>query len=260
MTKLTNDEKNALRFYIGDVSGYDKFYGDPKAYVTLNSLFFPNIYTEKARADEGKFLNQAIIADIPRLFDFFRSLFSAFSKNLINKAIDVYRVERMSDFLLCRQNSATISLTSTSTSGFLNSYRDRRGIALLKFKLPVGINCIDIAKTLDKYSKPEEAEILLPPFMSVNIKEKKLSESELKITDIDNMPPEILCEIKPVGISVCDVKIPRLPIGGELAGQRIYAALNSHTIPIEEDIALYSEWKNALQIQLHKLIYGIINN
>lgn len=256
---LTENEKNALRYYIGDVSGNDPFYGDSKAYITLNSLFFPNIYTEKARTAEGKFLNPTVIADIPRLMGCFESLFSAFSKSAIDKNVSVYRVERMADFLLCCQNSATISLTSTSTAGFLNSYRDRRGIALLKFRLPVGINCIDIARTLDNYSKPDEAEILLPPFMSINITEKTLSNSELNITDIDGMPPEISCEINPIGISPCDTKIPDLPSKGELAGQRVYAALNSHVIPNEEDIALYSEWKMTLQIRLHRLINDIFS-
>lgn len=259
MTALTSNEKNALRYYIGDVSGNDEFYGDPKAYVTLNSLFFPNIHTEKARTDEGKFVNTAIIADISRLMGFFELLFSAFSKASLDKITETYRVERMTDFLLCRRNSATLSMTSTSTAGFLNYYRDRRGIALLKFELPVGTNCINIANALDNYSKPEEAEILLPPFMRIDITEKPLSESELKITDIDGMPPKISCNILPVGITPCNEKIPELPHGGELAGQKVYAALNSHMNPNENDIALYSEWKRTLRIRLHKLINDIFS-
>lgn len=260
MTNLTSDEKNALRYYIGDVSGNDEFYGDTKAYVTLNSLFFSNIHTEKARTDEGKLVNPAVIADIPRLIGFFESLFLAFAKASLDEVTEVYRVERMSDFLLCRQKSATISLTSTSTAGFLNYYRDRRGIALLKFELPVGTNCINIANALDNYSKPEEAEILLPPFMRIDITEKPLSNSELQITDIDGMPPKISCNILPVGITPCNEKIPELPHGGELAGKKVYAALNSHINPNENDIALYSEWKRTLQIRLHKLINDIFSS
>ena len=40
MEKYTENEIKAIKFYRGDVSGGDSFYGDGKAYVTLNSLFF----------------------------------------------------------------------------------------------------------------------------------------------------------------------------------------------------------------------------
>ena len=68
---LNEKEIRALRFYIGDVSGSDPFFSDPKAYVVLNSLFFPDISSERARAAEGKLLNPAIIADTERLTGFF---------------------------------------------------------------------------------------------------------------------------------------------------------------------------------------------
>ena len=54
MSELNGREKAALRYYIGDVSGNDEFWSDPKAYTVLNSLFFAGTATERSRAAEGK--------------------------------------------------------------------------------------------------------------------------------------------------------------------------------------------------------------
>lgn len=252
--KLSLAEENALRFYIGDVSGNDAFFSDPKAYVVLNSLFFPDIYTETARASEGKYLNPAIIADIPRLIGFFSNLFSAFAKSVIEEKILTYRVERLSDYQLIRRNSATVSMTSTSTAGFLNAYRDRRGIALMKFSLENTPYCIDISKALPYYAKSDEAEILIAPFMKLNIEETELNADELKITDCDDTPPQISCLVKPIGITHYSESVPELSADGSKAGQRVYIALNNGTQPEKSDIEMYSQWK----IDLQKILYSII--
>lgn len=252
--KLSEAEENALRFYIGDVSGNDAFFGDPKAYVVLNSLFFPDIATETARANEGKHLNPALIADIPRLIDFFGGLFSAFAKSVIEEKTLTYRVERLSDYQLMRRKSETISMTSTSTAGFLNAYRDRRGIALMKFELENAPYCIDIGKTLPYYAKPDEAEILIAPFMELSIAETRLNADEMKITDCDGTPPQISCTVKTMGIAHYSGSVPELSADGSKAGQRIYNALNSGTQPEKSDIEQYSQWKIDLQKILHSMI------
>ena len=123
---LSPAEENALKFYIGDTSGNHPFYSDKKAYVVLNSLFFPDIYTETARASEKKYLNPEILSDTKRLLDFFEALFSAFSKSVLKKNLLTYRIERLADYKLCHEKSQTISMTSTSTTDFIDSYRNRR--------------------------------------------------------------------------------------------------------------------------------------
>ena len=65
--ELRDAQLRAVKWYIGDVEGDDPFWGDPKAYVTLNSLFFPGTATEEARAAEGKPLNPEILRDEERL-------------------------------------------------------------------------------------------------------------------------------------------------------------------------------------------------
>lgn len=252
---LTAEELKAVRFYTGDVSGTDGFYSDSKAYVVLNALFFPDIDTEKARADEGKYLNPEIISDIPRLTGFFESLFSAFRKSVLPEDITTYRVERMADYSIIRKNMETVSMTSTSSAGFLNAYRDRKGIALMKFSLSAGLHCIDIVKVLPYYLKSDEAEILLPPFMPLEITENELSESEIYITDSDGRPSCISCSVKAFNADPTgkNMPLPILTCDGAEAGQRVYNALNSRRIPEMHDIELYSQWKKDLQNLLKKL-------
>lgn len=247
---LSKAEINALRFYIGDVPENI----DSKAYVVLNSLFFPDIYTEKARADEGKYLNPDIIADIPRLIRFFELLFSAFRKSALSEDILTYRVERMADYILCRERMQTISMTSTSKNGFLDSYRDRKGIALMKFSLSAGLHCIDIGKVLPHYAKSCEAEILLPPFMKLEITENQPSADELKITDSDGIPPLISCKVKAISIESSHTKPHKLTSDGARAGMHIYTALNSKQEPDYHDIKLYSLWKISLSAILKNML------
>ena len=78
---LTDRQLRAVRYYIGDVSGIDPFWGDGKAYVALNALFFPGIETEKNRAKEGKYLNPAILEDTDRLTELLSDLLSAFNSS-----------------------------------------------------------------------------------------------------------------------------------------------------------------------------------
>lgn len=250
---MTANEKNALKFYIGDVSGNDSFYGDNKAYVVLNSLFFPDIRSEQLRAAEGKYLNPAIIENISRLLDFFENLFSLFGKAYLRNSCKTYRVERMADFVLCRSLGRTVSMMSTSLSGFLESYRDRRGIALMKFNLAEGTKCVNVAEILDYYAKPEESEILIPPFMSMNICENHLTDEERLITDCDANPPIISVNASISGICG-DLDCVNSEISDSKAGIRVFNALNEGGIPDSEDIAEYSAWKKLLQNKLLSIL------
>ena len=239
----TAEEIQAVRYYIGDVKNFpeDGFWNDPKAYCLLNALFFPALFSENARIKEGKILNPEILADVPRLTEFFKHLFSAFRKS--EQEYFTYRVERYSDFMMMKQNHRTISFTSTSKAGFLKAYQDRKGIALLKFQIPEHTLCIDMEKFFQNYAKPEEAEILLPPFLNLQFEDLELSDSEKQILDADGKPPLISCLVR-VGMlqkPVFNEKIP--PQNGNLAGIRVLEALKSNHSSSEQDISDYSLWK-----------------
>ena len=250
---MTENEKKALRFYIGDVHGTDPFYGDPKAYTVINSLFFPELLSESARAAEGKFLNPAIPEDQDRLLSFFADLFSAFGKCRAVKNMKTCRVERFSDYEYCKKSGFTLSFTSTSKAGFLSSYRDRLGIALMEFDIPAGTHCIDVSEVLDFYAKPEEAELLLPPFTALTLSERAPKGSETAITDAAGESPKVFCRAEVSGTVPFTGNVTALPEGGNTAAVRVLKALNSKAAPSDEDIRLYSQWKSALVTVLHKM-------
>lgn len=254
MNKLTSAEISAIRYYIGDVTGRDAFYGDPKAYVTINSLFFPGIATERARAAEGKALNPAIIADEERLLGFFADMFSAFRKCRAGVGQRTFRVERYSDYCLIKERGAAVSFTSTSKAGFLKEYRDRLGIALMKVNISPGTPCIDIGAELDRYAKPDEAEILLPPFVELDVSEDSAVGEETGITDSAGEPPKVSSRIVTGGIAPFEGEAPELPDEGCAAGQRVFACLNKGAEPDGSDVLLYTAWKTALVQNLHKML------
>ena len=250
---MTSDEKKALRFYIGDVSGSDRFYGDSKAYVTLNSLFFPGISTEMLRAAEGKPLNPEIAADVPRLIDFFGNLFSAFGKCTADAA-ETFRVERFSDYQLMADHGATVSLTSTSKAGFLGSYRDRAGISLMRFSLAEGSPAIDVARELDFYAKPEEEEILLPPFMRLKLSELPMTERELSVADRQGQPPKVYCKAVFTGeLTAPDTAGCTLPEDNSDAVS-VLRKISSGQKPEDEEVHGYCLWKKSLRSVLHRML------
>jgi len=241
---ISDSEIKALKFYTGDVSGSDRFWGDPKAYLVLNSLFFTGISTECARASERKYLNPEILADSERLCGLMNCIFSAFDKCTAEKSVISFRVERFSDYVPIRESKRTVSFTSTSTSGFLDSYRDRKGIVLIEFGIPEGTHCIDMGKVLDVYSKSDEAEILLPPFLQTSyFKEYEVPEIYTNITDSESNPPVLYAEALARDYTSYRMKSEG---DGNKAGQRVLESLNSGRVPESRDIEIYCNWKGSL--------------
>lgn len=246
MIMITEKELYALRYYTGDTSGTDPFWGDPKAYVVLNSLFFPGTATEESRAAEGKYLNPAIIEDTARLAGLLADLLSVFRKCRNEKGMTTYRVERYTDYQLMKSRGKTISFTSTSTAGFLDTYRDRRGIALMKFTIPENTPCIDMKSVLPYYAKADEAEVLLPPGMNLRIDEKAPYGIMKDITDANGAPPILYSEVITKEYAPCsrDAVIPDSK--GAAAGKRVYSALNNGKVPDKSDTEQYILWKKSL--------------
>ena len=242
---LTEAQLRAVRWYIGDVEGDDPFWGDPKAYVTLNALFFPGIQAEQARASEGKRLNPAILEDPERLTTVLRDLLSAFSP--LPEAAESCRVERYSDYqTMKQQGSSTLSFTSTSTAGFLRAYQDRIGIALMRFLLPAGTPVIDMGRMLPHYAKAYEAEILLPPGLHLELTEIPLTTEESQILDAEQHPPVVSVRAVPAGEGRKSEDPGNIPDAFRLAGVSVLQSLAAGEEPSPDDIRMYSRWKNSL--------------
>jgi len=257
--KLNEKQLKAIRYYEGDVKGEDPFWGDPKAYVTLNSLFYDGIDTETRRAMEGKRLNPAILEDTDRLYELLKDLLDVFDLCQQKEDILSYRVERYSDYLEMKKEGRTISFTSTSSDGFLKAYGDRIGIALMEFHIAKGFPCICFSEVLEQdYLKADEKEILLPPNLKLNFAEVPLSEDEKEIRDANGDLPILKCIATVEGICTSAEETAVVQEEGRQAGIRVYQALNHNRKPEKEDVLLYAEWKKTFRNRLfRKREYGI---
>lgn len=248
--KLTEAQLKAVKYYEGDVSGNDPFWSDPKAYVTLNSLFFEGIQSETKRANEGKKLNPAIVEDPMRLLTVLKELLSSFEVADLSKERHTFRVERTSDFEQMVKYGCTQSFTSTSTNEFLKAYGDRVGITLMLFHLPPFMPCLPYEELLkEDYLKTEEHECLLPPFLALSFKKAELTSSDLEITDANNNPPVAKYDVYVLGQMEreCKGSLDILMGEGKDAAKRVYEALNKHERPDEKDVDLYLAWKQNLK-------------
>jgi len=254
---LSEKEKNIIRFYEGDVSGEDPFWGDPKAYLTINSMFFEGVENELARTDEHKKLNPHFLEDDARFLDVIKTLYeSGYHAKSTEKRV-LYRVERYQDYLRMKEKGTTCSFTSTSTSGFLSAYSDKRGLALLVFELEEGVPSIDMAKALDHYAKEEESEVLLLPFTALEIEECEMDPSLSSITDMDGNPARVYARIRVKGIAQPDDEpVPEKPFErGEAA--KFYPFLNAHHKPTLESYEQYLKWKEHFRAMIFHAISEI---
>jgi hypothetical protein len=129
----------------------------------------------------------------------------------------------------------------------LKEYRDKKGLALLRFRIPAGTPCIDMADMLEYYAKAQEAEVLLPPYLMLEYQELPLTDEERRITDADGNPPAVSCLVTVHGIRAVSENGGMLTEEGAAAGCRVYEALNRREIPDGNDVELYCSWKCAFQ-------------
>ena len=254
---LPKKMEQALRFYTGDIDwalkeGRDaSFWGDCKGYGTLNALFFPGIANERARAAENKPLNPAFLADPERLLELCEDLIE--SARLCASACEIhtFRVEREENFLQTLCAGHTVAFTSTSLSGFLGDYQDKKGLVLLEYTIPPGIPCVDVGQALVKYLKAAEQEVLLPPYLPLTFSQRPLLPPEEVLRDYDGQPPLGAYRIH-VGpwSPTREFCAPNLDPEDALAGQRVLCALCARNEPNPYDVVAYTRWKEIFCCQL----------
>lgn len=253
MQTLQAEELRALKFYEGDIADADRndpFWGDARAYVTLNALLYDDLASEYTRVREGKQLNPAMLRDLPRLLGLYGALFSAMQKGEKSKVRTGYRVERASDFAVCLQRGETVAFTSTALDGFLPAYGDKQGLVLLTCHVPAETPCAVFSEMLDSYLKSSESEMLLPPFLRFRAEARPLTDSDRRITDLSGEPPQAAYDLRfepEQSLRICD-DIAALPDVAEPAA-RLYAQIQQGTPESAlnpADRAAYLRFKRAL--------------
>ncbi len=255
--KLTKEEAEAVRFYEGDLTGFDlrdPFLNDARAYVTLNALLFDGVRTEYLRVREGKRLNPAMLADLPRLTALYCALLSASQKGAVTEPVCGYRVERAGDFTVCRAAGKTLAFTSTSLRGFLPAYGDKQKIVLLTYHVPPKTPAIIFSQLLDCYLKANEDELLLPPYLHFECAERPLTASDFEIRDMNGDPPCAAFDLTVCGRQ--QVHLPAAPAMQDCAaGIRIFAQIHAG-VPEDQldpdDLAAYLRCKETVQRGMHE--------
>ncbi len=251
---LTPDESRAVRFYEGDIAEDEKddpFWGDARAYVTLNALLYDDLATEYVRVREGKRLNPAMTADLPRLIKTYAALLSAAEKGAQASEMTGYRVERAADFQVCLERGMTCAFTSTSRSGFLPAYGDKQEIVLLCYHVPAGTPLMIFSLLLDRYLKSGEDELLLPPFLRFDAKKRPLTDADRRITDLNGAPPAAAYDIyiqpqQHIGLCADDAALPDIA----LTVKRLYADIQQNTPENaldQNDRTAYLQFKKAIR-------------
>ena len=254
---LKDHEISALRCYEGDVDpAGDAFCSDPKMYVTWNALLFDGIVTEQARTAEGRRLNPSFLEDDTRFLDLNRSLISALRqmpKTGIRKA---YRVERLADYRVMKEQGVLPSFISTSTGGFLNSYTDKKQLVLMEFEIMPETVYGGLGVLLDNYAKEEEAEILLAPYQTIVIEERPLPEPLSGIRDAYGDAPAVYCHVR-TGMVIPDgLKTVPEKVYDKEACRHVFTALNAGEQPDSQDLQEYLAWKKSIQAQVLRMMQG----
>ena len=245
--------RRAVRYYEGDIPASDRddpFWGDPRAYISINALLFGGLRTERLRVREGKRLNPAFFADPERLYALFRALLAAADIGRRTAPAEGYRVERAEDFAAYMETGETCAFVSTCMSGFLPAYGDKRGIVLLQWEIPAGTPCIVFRELLTDYAKSAEDELLLPPFLRFSCSERALSPQERQITDMEGNPPQHVFVLNAEGMAPGSGQSARSPEPPACAAA-VWEALNAGAEPDPADVAEYLSWKAAFQQALH---------
>ena len=205
---LTNKEIDAIRFYEGDTRKRDEngqisdnerqegFYGTPSAYRTINCLMFEGIGNEEERIKEknGKLIPE-LFGEIDKVIevycDIYRAMCKMGSESADGKKKFVYRTERGVSVEALKKGY-TVSFTSTSKEDKPEDFlKKKTGLTLLNFVIPPGIPYLDFQKVLGKeYKFEKQKEILLPPFLEIELAELELTEAEKEYRDADNQPPQ----------------------------------------------------------------------
>lgn len=252
---LNEEEIHALQYYAGmhvTQEEKDPFWSDPKAYVTLNSLFFDGIETEQARSHEGRTLNPAIASQSEKFLAFTRNLYHACMK-YPHAAIRVSRVERLVDYCKFCEKGMFTSFISTSRNGFLTAYEDKYDLVLMDILIDADVPCIDLVQMLPENEKEEEGEVLIAPYAKILVREVPLPEPLKEIKDGKGNPPAVYCEIHVSHAGLPATKTGIFTQKDTEAVYSLYHTLNMHAYPDEKDILAYEDYKQRLQAQIFQM-------
>lgn len=211
MSKISINEIDAIRVYIGDIRKRnsdgkisdmkikDDIYGNKNIYKTLNALFYHGIENEKNRIiEENGKLCDSIFNRMSEIVNLYCDIYTAMCKYIRGHKDTVYskridRYDALNSFEYCH----TISFTSTSKNDYNPEFSNKNGIILLEYEISPVTPHLDLFDVLqDEYLHESEHEILLPPFIPIEITTCRLNEKDMFIRDMRGDIPKGKYKIK----------------------------------------------------------------
>ena len=256
MEKSMKRMKDSLRFYQNSMSdrdaARDPMYGIPGAYGLINALLFEGITSERTRVREGKSLHPELLSHMPSLLGAVRDIFYFFTASVMQgkcPAVTLYRTERAAGLGEMIRKGKTVSLTSASKACEFPDYLlEKEGISLLRIQVPAWTPRIDVNALLTEGNlHPEEQEVILPPFLDLEIiREEELFREKIPVCSVRIKVPE---EGENFGYDrlsgedrrkLCD----RAALD---SGVRVLSAIESGEEPSPQDLEAYLAWKKLFQ-------------
>lgn len=246
--EMLSDSLRALRFYTGDVRDEDPddpVFSDEKAYVTLNSLLFEGIKTEKARSEEGRKLNSAFLRNLQETVLIMEKLIDCMKAS--EKEETVYRVERSADYTCFKEEGMFTSFTSCSDAGFLKKYEDKFDLVLMEVHIHKGVRCIRVQEALFDYLKNEEKEVLIAPYTKIICTETELKNEYADIRDGRNNPPAMYVRVDAYPLER-EWEDPVYPSEEDIEKSvHFYESLNKHELVTEDNRKAYERVKKYIR-------------
>ncbi len=262
---------DAVRLYEGDIrirdeegnlvgrQSSDPFYGDKNAYRTLNALLFPGIINEISRIQkEGKQLNPVFLEKIDETIDLYCRIFQLMCwehRKSDREWVIAKRVERLNSLALLEQGQA-LSFISASKAGYDEEFAKKDGVILIEMHISPDVPYLDFEKALgSEYKNIGEREVLLAPFVDLEINEMELTLKEKRtIRDINGNLPVGKYRIDAIGIQDCQTR-DKVAVTLEAVKNDVF---EKRYIPLEavnamnkgewdKDFSEYIKWKEELQ-------------
>lgn len=154
------------------------------------------------------------------------------------------------------------SFVSTSKKSYDTEFAEKDGIVLLEIQLNNHIPYLDLEKVLgDEYKNYWEREVLLSPFLSIDIEKIELEYEERKIKDMNGKIPVGKYRIVPkelVDFSKSNIlkdskeEIREKIIQGKDIAIQAIETMNKGEW--DDDFISYKEWKKNFQNYLHQML------
>lgn len=272
---LTLKEIDAIRYYQGDIRKRNKdgqivenekeegFFGTPSAYRTMNCLMFDGTINEENRIAErnGKLVPELFL-EIEKIIevycDMYRAMCKYVSKVTNDKKLFTYRTDRKISVEEMKKGY-TMSFTSTSRNDTPEEFLQRKvGLILLNFVFSQKIPHLDFHQILKgEYLFEEQDEVLLPPFLKIELEKMELTEKEKQYRDVNGQPPcaKYLVEVKGIrsqNLEAGSGKRKALTSERNQKSAQILKKMVNKEIVTEEEKQEYCLWKEDIRAIIWK--------